>query len=291
MIITDFERWTSTCRLALDAPADQEADLLPTALQALEEMLAAAEQAANRFDPASELSQLNARLPVQGEISWALAELVQAALDAYRLTDGAFDPRVQAPVPGISFSAEGQVLAAVPSLVQQVQLYGKQLNLEAALDLTALLKAWAADRAAAKIAQITGVPTLVSLGGDIATAGAQEGTAWSVTVQDLETDPASTLEIINNGAIATSSTQKRRWVKDGGAWHHIVNPATGLSAEPYLKTASIIAGSAAEANALATAAIVWGKGAARKLSDYPNPYRLVTADGAVHTNNWPGVPA
>lgn len=147
------------------------------------------------------------------------------------------------------------------SLHEQVQLTGRQLTLAEGvqLNLIGIGKAWAVDRGADAAAQACGAPVLLNIGGDIATAGPTR--PWTVTVQDLENDPASTIELINGGAIATSSTQKRRWARDGQGWHHIINPATGLSATPDLATASVIAGSATEANTYSTAAIARSTGA------------------------------
>ena len=113
---------------------------------------------------------------------------------------------------------------------------------------------------------------------------------WTVTVQDLENDPASTIELINGGAIATASTQKRRWARDGQGWHHIINPATGLSATPDLATVSVIAGSATEANTYSTAAIVWESSAHQKLAPTGLPTRLVTVTGTEPTHHWPATP-
>ena len=56
------------------------------------------------------------------------------------------------------------------------------------LDLGATAKAVAADRTAAAIATALGTGVLVSLGGDIATAGPLPADGWQVTVQDLPSD-------------------------------------------------------------------------------------------------------
>lgn len=120
------------------------------------------------------------------------------------------------------------------------------------------------DRGADAATQACGAPVLLNIGGDIATAG-RTG-PWTVTVQDLENDPASITELINGGASATSSTQKRRWARDGQGWHHVINPATSLSAAPDLATTSVTAGSATAANAYSTAAIVWGSRSHQKLA-------------------------
>ena len=57
------------------------------------------------------------------------------------------------------------------------------------LDLGATAKAWAADRAAARIAAELGCGVLVNLGGDIAVAGAAPRGGWRIRVQDVTGRP------------------------------------------------------------------------------------------------------
>ena len=57
------------------------------------------------------------------------------------------------------------------------------------LDLGATAKAWAADRAAARIAETVGGGVLVGLGGDIAVAGQAPPGGWRIRVQDVTGRP------------------------------------------------------------------------------------------------------
>lgn len=45
-------------------------------------------------------------------------------------------------------------------------------------------------------------------------------------VQDLPTDPAQVITLTDGMAVATSSTQKRRWTASGRAAHHILDLRT-----------------------------------------------------------------
>jgi thiamine biosynthesis lipoprotein len=162
------------------------------------------------------------------------------------------------------------------------------------LDLGATAKAWAADRSAARIAARTGGGVLVSLGGDIAVAGPAPSTGWRVRVQDVtgapEDPPAGPYAqiAIRDGGLATSSTTARRWRRGGDVLHHILDPRTGLPAEPVWRTVSVAAGSCADANAASTAAVIRGRRALGWLAHLGLPARLVDATGVVFTvAGWP----
>src|SRR6202034_4405907 len=123
-------------------------------------------------------------------------------------------------------------------------------------------KAWAAHRAADRIERRLSCGVLVSLGGDIAVAGPAPRDGWRIRVQDVTGAPGDppdgpyTLIAIREGGLATSSTKARRWQRGGDVLHHILDPRTGLPAEPVWRTVSVAAGTCADANAASTAAII-----------------------------------
>lgn len=158
------------------------------------------------------------------------------------------------------------------------------------LDLGATAKAYAADRAASAIAQETGAGVLVSLGGDIATAGQPPAGGWRIHVGDdhrVLRGPGQRVTIAG-GALATSSITVRRWLHDGRVQHHIIDPRTGRPATGRWRTVSATAGSCVDANIATTAAIVLGEAAPEWLTDAGIAARLVATDGAVSsTCGWP----
>ena len=73
--------------------------------------------------------------------------------------------------------------------------------------------------------------------------------------------------------------------------HHILDPRTGLPAEPVWRTVSVAAGSCADANAASTAAVIRGRRALGWLAQLGLPARLVDATGVVFTvAGWPDDP-
>jgi thiamine biosynthesis lipoprotein len=65
-------------------------------------------------------------------------------------------------------------------------------------------------------------------------------------------------------AVATSTTRLRHGVKDGTAWHHIIDPQTAKPAETDLTTASVCTASLFEADVHATNCIILGRATATK---------------------------
>lgn len=308
MKTVEWIQWTSQCSLAVDTDSDT---VFQQALDAVHTVSATVEQAINRWSQKSEIYRINQIVRSDGfaeiAISKTLADILYETFVTYELTEGAFDPRVEDSLHSlgygvglastqISVGADGIAYGqAVPqcSLTDQVKVTqdGAEffLTTSATLDLIALGKSFAADQASRIAATASGAAVMVNLGGDISSAGA-EYTApefgWKIHVQDLETDPAAEVLLVRNGAIATSSSQKRRW-GEKEAWHHIINPLTGLSAKPDLKTATVIADRATVANALSTACIVWGKDASQQIKQKNFPARLVQKYFAISHHLWP----
>ncbi|WP_369963215.1 FAD:protein FMN transferase [Leifsonia sp. EB34] len=296
LVHDDFTVWGVDARIVVSDP-----NSLPQARRIADAELAAVTAAASRFEPGSELSRINAGdRPAGGaELSPILAEFVAVALAAAADTDGDVDPTLGGDLDRLGYDRDFATLPVDGVTVsvarprspgwQRVTLDGRVLTLpdDLRLDLGATAKAHAADRIARRIAAATGADTLVSLGGDIATAGTAER-LWEVLVQDLPADPAQQIAIPNGAGVATSSTQKRRWRSDGHARHHILDPRFGLPADDVWRSVTVAASTCVRANALSTASIVRGLRAPDWLRGLGADARLVARDGSiVTTGRWP----
>jgi FAD:protein FMN transferase len=282
-------------------------DGLEAAWQAVEATLRGVDLAYSRFRPDSELSRVNANPGMTHEVSPLLAAAIAVALRAARQTDGAVDPTLGGAMRSAGYDVtfadvppRGPALNLVARPVARWRLVRfderertVQLPAGVELDLGATGKGLAADLAAAAAlaAAGPGAGVLVSLGGDIATAGEAPGGSWVVQVGEDSRAPISRGEetvSIRSGAIATSSTTVRRWLRGEAVLHHILDPRTGLPASGPWRTASIVARTCAEANLAATAAIVKGDGAVAWLQATGVPARLVGTDGDItRVGGWP----
>jgi thiamine biosynthesis lipoprotein len=226
-----------------------------------------------------------------------LADLVREGLTAAWLSDGAVDPTVGAAMAALGYDrtlaevrpGTGPRLSVVSSAPgwRTLRLDGNRLFRPAhvQLDLGATAKAVAADRTAAAIADRLGTGVLVSLGGDIATAGTAPEGGWQVTVQDLPSDTPQQVTLHEGAAIATSSTAKRTWQHDGQTLHHVIDPATGAPTTGPWRTVTVVARDCARANTASTGAIVKGHKAAGWLRDLGFPARLTDHEGQVRRIN------
>jgi thiamine biosynthesis lipoprotein len=302
-------RWRSLGTTAvLCAPADR----MVTARRAVEAELNAINVCANRFHTGSELCRLNRAGGAWSDVSPLLLQALALAIRAASLTEGAVDPTLGAELNGLGYDRDFKRLAHLAATeplhcVGDPQSRSRQarwaeielcdeppsarLPAGTQIDLGATAKALAADRAAAAAYTATGAGVLVSLGGDISTAGACPDDGWPIHLaDDHRTDPSDDgpTIAIRDGGLATSSLVTRRWRHEGRDHHHILDPDTGRPVDPYWRTASVAAGNCADANIASTAAIVLGERAPKWLAEQQLPARLVSVDGTVkRLGGWP----
>ena len=113
------------------------------------------------------------------------------------------------------------------------------------LDLGGIGKGYAVDRACELLAMVG--PCLVNAGGDLAVRGG----SWPVGAGGV------TL-LLESGAIATSGRDRRHWRRNGEERHHLIDPRTGRPAETGLRSVTVVAPSAVEAEVLAKVAFLGG---------------------------------
>jgi len=287
---------------------------IATATMEVRQELAQIDAACSRFRADSELEVANhasGHLVVVGPL---LAEAIEVALRAARITEGDVDPTVGAAMQAVGYdrdfeeirspgarssgirSTAGPTVGGTPAPGWQLVSFDRRwgtLRLPAGvhLDLGATAKALAADRAARRAQAEVGGGILVSLGGDLATAGEPPGPGWLVRVTDWHGSgpgaPGQTVKL-ESGGLATSSTTVRRWSQGGRDRHHILDPGTGLPAPVVWRTVSVAAASCVDANIASTAAIVRGQSSPAWLSENGLPARLVRPDGSVTVvGGWP----
>jgi thiamine biosynthesis lipoprotein len=132
---------------------------------------------------------------------------------------------------------------------------------------------------------------VVSIGGDVAVAGASPGHGWSVGLADDHAAPfpvGGPAVAVRSGGLATSGTCVRNWATASGRAHHIIDPRTGTPAETPWRTVSVAAASCVDANTASTAAVVLGEDAPEWLAARRLPARLVRQNGeVVRVAEWP----
>jgi thiamine biosynthesis lipoprotein ApbE len=301
---TEWRALGTSVRLVVTEPA-----LLDSCDLLLARHLAEVDAACSRFRADSELAALDATAGRPVRVSPLLAEALAVALRAAEETDGAVDPTVGSAMDAIGYDRDFTLVREDdrPARLTVKRAPGwRTVRLDRAtgtvavpagvrLDLGATAKAWAADRAAALLAEVSGCGVLVSLGGDTAVAGEAPAGGWRIRVQDVTGPVAETPAQgpyatvgLHSGGLATSGTAARNWRRGDQDLHHIIDPHTGLPVQTPWRTVSVAAPTCAEANAATTAALVKGAGAQRWLTRRGLPARLVAQDGTVLTTpGWP----
>lgn len=158
------------------------------------------------------------------------------------------------------------------------------------LSLNAIAKGDISDRVTMKVLQQPGVTgALVKIGGDLRIGGAWEQTVAIRDPQEIGDNVVPRLQVrLKDRALATSGNSFRGYDIAGQRYSHIVDPRTGLTAE-HIRSASVIAPSAMDADALATACCVLSAAESLALmDDLPETAcLLVDADGMRHVSrNW-----
>jgi thiamine biosynthesis lipoprotein len=269
--------------------------------------LAAIDLACSRFRPDSELHEVQAQAGRPVRVSTLLFNALETAVSVAERTHGAVDPTVGNAIAQLGYDRDlSEVLfrprpPAPPTALGPVAGY-QHIHLDqrrrtvrvprgVALDLGSTAKAFVADRIARHVVTAIGSGVLVSVGGDISVAGEPPQGGWAVGIaeaSDADPDAIEQTVAIRHGGLASSSQSVRTWTAGSRSVHHIIDPRTGDCAEAYWTLVSATGTSCVAANAVTTAALVWGADAISNLSSWGQAVRLVRRDGRIFSlNGWP----
>lgn len=297
-----------------------EPDAADTAERLLRQTLLAFDRACSRFREDSEIMAIARSEGSPVRVSGLLFDALSIALEVARLTSGAVDPTVGGCLRDLGYDRDFGLLVASSAdpkargasvtsdnpaapdrhrstspapgwwtVELDPDLRTVRVPRGTLLDLGSCAKAFAADASASLIASVTGSGTVVSLGGDVAAAGTPPADGWKVAIAesfDAPFDRAQARVVLEHGGLASSSPGVRTWGPNGTR-HHIVDPRTGDCALAHWDLVSALAPTCVEANAVTTAALVWGAGAVKKLLELGYPVRLSARDGEpVLLNGW-----
>ncbi|MEY2424185.1 MAG: FAD:protein transferase [Acidimicrobiaceae bacterium] len=247
------------------------------------------EQRWSRFLPNSEVNLLNDHA---GEAVFLSAEtvlLVERAMEAWRITGGAFDPTVLGAVMRAGYDRSFEELGSTPvasSLVigcTDIVISGSEVRLPAGtgFDPGGIGKGLAADLVAIEVMAAGADGVCINLGGDLRVLGTSPDGAWTIAVEHPSfAEPISRVGL-EYGAIATSTTLKRRWLVDGEERHHLIDPHTGMPSTTDLTLATVIAGEAWIAEVMAKAVLLRGSDRAFDLIDEHTAALVVGRDGEI----------
>jgi thiamine biosynthesis lipoprotein len=212
-------------------------------------------------------------------VSDTTAAVVRLALDVAARTGGAFDPTVQPLVELWGVHGARRAVAPTEAEIEaaRAQVGFGRVSLEArdgvawlrcggaALDLSAIAPGYAADRLSDALAARGVVDALVDVGGEVRVRGrGPSGAGWRLGIDLPEPglSPgealAGVVTVVDRG-VATSGNYRNTYVLEGQEVVHELDPRTGRPALVGVASATVVAPTAALADAWATALMVLGE--------------------------------
>ncbi len=196
----------------------------------------------SRFDPSSDVSALNRSRNVPVPVAPETFDLVAKSLAANALTNGRFDPTLLPTLEAWGYDQTFDEVADSPVGVAKVSPVGTVLDIDldeatstvrmnrgVTFDPGAIGKGLAADIVSQHVMSAGAEGVLVSLGGDIRVRGTSPSgePAWIITIAEPSySDGVIATVALTDAAIATSTTLRRRWLRNNVECHHLLDPAT-----------------------------------------------------------------
>lgn len=211
-------------------------------------------------------------------MSETMLELFDAARRMWKLTDHVVDPTVGNAMIAVGYdqsfdalkglddrpaATRNQAPMSFSDVVVEVERKTVSIPRDTSIDFGGIGKGFLLDRLASRIRTQT-EHFWLSLGGDLVLSGTDEENApWPISVQDPRAHNRDIVRMTppsGTWGVATSGTTKRRGIRNGVVWHHLINPRTGRPAETDVAAATVIAPTALEADAMAKTLCILGAG-------------------------------
>lgn len=251
----------------------------------------------SRFIPDSELSRVNAAAGATVRVSPLFHRVLTQALHAARSTGGVFDPTLGRQLVAAGYSQSFDVPSTAQFRLSAPRPGGAWRDIEiddaaktisiprsVALDFGGIAKGMAVDAAIAIASAAGATNALVNAGGDMRAITAV-GDGWPVGLTDV---PGQFLTL-SGGAVATSSTARRRWRIGSEDQHHLIDPRHGGPSRSGIWSVSVAATSCAQAEVAAKTALILGPREGPRFLDRVGLAAILSqADGTtIRTGHWP----
>lgn len=246
-----------------------------------QEVFRMVEKTCSTFNPESELYKLNKNAyqqPVKcSELLW---EVLLKSREAYRISEGVFDPTVRPLMEVWGFYRSRQELPPVSEITEARKRVGMdkvtfndeertvKFQVEGmALDLGGIAKGYAVDMAAENVRKFNIKSGIINLGGNIYCfpTPPEKRKFYTVSIRNpLDKEKSCGVIRILNKSVATSGNYERYVTFDNKNYTHIINPKTGMPVENMLSVTALTT-RAVDADLLSTTIFVGGLPMADKL--------------------------
>ncbi|MCK0097353.1 FAD:protein FMN transferase [Yoonia sp. F2084L] len=207
------------------------------------------------YQAASALTRFNTRDTLAPQnMPQALCDVTAKALAIATLTGGAFDPTVGPMVARHGFGPiKGRLGTFADIAVRGDRIQKASPNLT--LDLCGIAKGYALDQIVSQLSGIGLTAALIEVGGEVMTIGHHpDGRTWQVVIADPVAQDFRALDVIDpQGYALATSGHAANGVSGPIGTSHIINPRHMRPATTTLASVSVLANTALEADAFATA--------------------------------------
>lgn len=263
------------------APGSLDSDALAAEIKAA---LDAVDMRMSTYKSESELSSVN-RAPSGAPVSVSdeTAKVVDAALKTAELTGGAFDPTIGPLVDLWGFGPDGarrhapdaSAIEAARTAVdyRAITVDGATVAKTAAnarIDLSGVAKGYGVDKVAELLESKGVADYLVEVGGELRAKGRpEEGRGWRVAIEKPNLSGGEFQRVLDleGEALATSGNYRIFFEADGKRYAHIIDPRTGRPLDHNLASATVVAATTMEADALSTSMLALGPEAGMALAE------------------------
>lgn len=239
--------------------------------------------AINPFDSTSIISRVNRNEPVVADSIFSF--VFNTAMRVARITDGALDVTCAPFINLWGFGFTSDSIAVTQEVIDSVRTFvgyekvvlqdGRVIKQDprVLLNFSALGDGCSCDLIGGLLEKHGVENYMVEVGGEVRTKGVSpRGVAWRIGIVTPEDDPdglnhdlQAVVALDGLHGLATSGNYRNFYEKDGRRYGHTIDPQTGCPACQDVLSATVIAPTAIEADAYATALMVMGREQAKTL--------------------------
>lgn len=240
------------------------------ALSAVRKEIKGLEALLSVTDPNSEVSRINQNSGNGESISPYTSEIIQAALDIGKKTDGALDITLYPIIKEWGFTTGEYQIPQNDKIAQlltktgydKIQLEGNRLLIpkDFKIDLGALAKGYSSEQAKKLLTEKGITSAIINLGGNVQLLGGKpDGSPWSIGIQNPFGDGYSCTVKAKDKAIVTSGNYQRFFEQDGVRYCHIFDSKTGKPVQNGLASVTVISENGLICDGLSTALFAMGE--------------------------------
>jgi thiamine biosynthesis lipoprotein len=224
----------------------------------------------DRFDPESEIINLNKNLGAFQNVSADMLYLTKRALYYNKISQGLYDPRIIEILEKIGYDSDfrkkdfskneitNRFKAIGDELEKDLRVKDRKICFSRRMDFSGIAKGYITDLAAKFLKKNGWKDFLIDSGGDIFAAGKNaDGEKWRIEIEGISKEKLM-LEITERG-IATSGISRKKWEIGGKKFHHLVNPKNPNKFSYEIRTVSVIEKNTENADGRAKVLVLLGK--------------------------------